>query len=189
MEVLSSLKLGCLFKSTCDFVARYSGMTRSLLIVSVLALGLSFPKAYASNCTVDLYDHNGSLMEVQICDNGEVAISYIQPRKGLLPHGVHKGTLLLDGVVQEDGVINGRARIFDRRCGAITYSVVGSNLGGSLLLQGSAPVRNKSCQISRHRPDTLVFTLQAAGPQVVPPSCPPGYNLSQGQCIRARPQR
>lgn len=163
------------------------------LIVAVLALGLSSPQADASACAVDQYLHNRSVMEVQVCDPGSVTISYVRPRQGLIPHGVRNGTLLFDGIQQANGVITGQARIFNSRCGAITYSVSGSNQGGSIVLNGSAPVRNKNCNVTRHRSDRLVFTLQGAGPvpgpgggpPVVTPSCPPGYVLSGGQCVRA----
>ena len=129
-------------------------------------------------------------MEVQMCDGGAVTISYSRPRRGMIAEGARSGTLLFEGVQQANGTISGRALLFSSRCGAIAYQVSGSNQGNSIVMTGSAPVRNKSCQVTRHRTDRLVFTLQGAssspgGPQVVAPSCPVGFVLSGGQCVRS----
>ncbi len=144
----------------------------------------------ASNCATDEYDHNGSLMEMQVCDGGGMTISYVRPRRGLLSVGVTSGTLLFDGVEQAGGVISGQARRFDKTCGPVLYPVTGQNHGGSIILRGNAPKVDGRCQVIGYRPDKLLFTLQGAvqpppsgGPAVVAPSCPPGYVLSRGLCV------
>ena len=165
-------------------------MIKALLALAVIwTLTHSAPEAQASNCALDEYDHNGSLMELQVCDGGGLTISYIRPRSGLRPHGVRDGTLLFDGVEQASGQISGQARLFSGRCGAITYTVSGlKDQSGTIVLRGSAPVRNKNCRVTRYKSDRLVFTLLGAaapGPQVVTPSCPPGFVLQGANCVRA----
>lgn len=164
------------------------------LVLGFLCFSLQASPAAASACALDNYDHNGSLMEMQVCDGGAITISYVNPRPGLVPHGVRSGTLLFNGSEQAGGVISGQARIFNARCGEILYPVSGSVQGNSIILRGSAPVRNKRCRVTRYRADTLVFTLQAAAPPpppppaVVQPSCPAGYVFSGGACVLAGSQ-
>ena len=158
-----------------------------LLVSAALALGVSASPAAASNCAVDEYDHNGSLMEMQVCDGGGMTISYVRPRRGLIGVGVRNGTLLFDGVEQAGGVISGQARRFDKTCGPVLYAVTGHNHGGSIILRGDAPKVDGRCRIIGYRSDKLLFTLQGGAqpppPDVVAPSCPAGYVLSQGQCV------
>ncbi len=162
-------------------------MVRVILTLLAGLVLLAPSQASASACAVDDYDHNGSRMELQVCDGGGITISYLNPRSGLIPHGVRNGTLLFDGTEQANGVISGQSRLFNKRCGVITYAVVGSRQGNSIVLRGSAPVRDRNCQISRHRQDTLVFSLLAAAPPppaAPQPTCPPGFRFSGGQCVR-----
>lgn len=177
-------------------------MVRCLpLFAALLVLAVGSPNApsHASACAVDEYDHNGSTMEYQVCDGGEISISYVRPRSGLRPHGVREGTLLFNGSENRNGRITGQARIFNNHCGEITYSVSGTSQGGSIVLNGQAPVRNKSCRVTRYRPDRLLFTLLGGAPvkdlgggagtgngtqTPVAPTCPAGYSLQGGQCIR-----
>ena len=139
---------------------------------------------------MDEYDHNGSLMEMQICDGGGMTISYSRPRRGLVGVGVRSGTLLFNGVEQAGGVISGQARRFDKTCGPVLYPVTGHNHGGTIILRGDAPKLDGSCRVTGYRLDKLLFTLQgaavppSAGPDVVSPTCPAGFVLSRGQCVR-----
>jgi len=51
-------------------------MTRPPLLAAIVAvIGLWSPPADASNCSVDQYDHNGSPMELRLCDGGNLTIS------------------------------------------------------------------------------------------------------------------
>lgn len=170
--------------------------------IAVLVLALAPKSAEASNCSHEEYDHNGSLMEIAFCDR-EITISYINPRSGLRPVGVRDGTLLFEGRVLRNGRIRGQARIFSRRCGESLYTVEGTNQNNQIVLQGRAPKLDQSCRVVRHRPDTLLFTLQTfqppvaqpqpprppapQPPQTVMPTCPQGYDLIRGLCERRRP--
>ena len=59
-------------------------MMRALIaLFTILALATFSGEARASACSTDAYMHNGSLMEVQICDGGALTISYTQPRPGM----------------------------------------------------------------------------------------------------------
>jgi hypothetical protein len=164
---------------------------RLFLVAASLALGIGASPVAASNCAVDEYDHNGSLMELQVCDGGGMSISYTRPRRGLLGVGVTSGTLLFNGVEQAGGAISGQARRFDKTCGPVLYPVTGHNHGGSIILRGNAPKLDGSCRVIGYRADKLLFTLQGAvsppppagGPVVVAPTCPPGFVLSQGVCV------
>jgi hypothetical protein len=123
------------------------------LMVSVLA-----QPASASNCALDFYNHNGSRMEVTMCDNG-IWIHYDNPRQGMRNQGVQPGELLVDGTWAGQNGISGTARVFKRGCGAATYPVSGSVQGNRIVLVGQAPVRGNGCQITRYRDDRLVFDL------------------------------
>ncbi len=163
-------------------------MRQLFLVLSTIAwFMLAASPARASNCATDQYDHNGSVMEFHVCDGGAITISYLNPRSGMARQGVRSGTLLFDGQSGANGQIFGNARLFSARCGVITYPVSGRQQGNSIILRGTAPVRGSNCRIAKHRQDTLVFTLMAAGPPVVQPSCPAGYVLSGGQCVLAGP--
>lgn len=167
-------------------------MTRLQLVVLIACgLTLSASPTVASNCAIDQYDHNGSLMEMQVCDGGGMSISYLRPRQGLVAVGVLSGTLLFDGVEHAGGAISGQARRFSKTCGPITYPVTGQTHGTTIILRGNAPVVDGRCRITGYRLDKLLFTLQgaaappppSAGPAVVAPTCPPGFVLSQGVCV------
>jgi hypothetical protein len=158
-------------------------------LAALFALWTWTSQAHASNCAVDEYMHNNSLMEMQECDNS-ISISYIRPRPGMAKQGARDGSLLFDGR-ENNGTVTGTARLFSARCGVITYSVTGYWQGDNLILDGSAPIRGNGCRITRHRNDHLVFTPTAGGggvrpPQTAQPSCPYGYyfdNRSR-QCIK-----
>ena len=127
--------------------------------------------------------HNGSVMDVQVCDGGRLVISYAQPRAGMARAGAQPGSLLFDGVESGGGAISGQSRVFSARCGVITYPVNGNRQGNSIVLRGAAPVRGNGCQVVRYRQDNLVFSQLAAAPPPTP-QCPPGYSFITGQCIQ-----
>lgn len=143
-------------------------MKRLILVVLALAsFSLSGSSAFASDCAVDNYDHNGSTMELQQC-NGELSIAYSKPRSGLAKIGVSPGTLLFEGGVSRSGRVSGDARLFSAKCGEISYQVSGSMRGDTISLTGQAPKRNSGCRVTSHRTDNLLFTLITSAPQPAP---------------------
>lgn len=150
--------------------------------------------AAASKCTTGNYTHDSSLVEAKSC-KGKLTIKYAQPRQELVQRGARKGSMMFTGTEQAGGAISGHALTFDSRCKSVAFAVTGSRQGGSIILQGNVPVREGSCQISRHEAYKMVFSPQASKPvvnagaksaaAVVTPSCPAGYAFSQGQCLRA----
>jgi hypothetical protein len=128
------------------------------MLVSVFA-----QPAAASHCANDHYNHNGSRMEVMMCDDG-ITISYDRPRQGMRNQGVRPGDLLLEGTWAGQDGINGTARVFKQQCGAATYPVSGNIVGNRITLYGQAPVRGgNGCAVTRYRQDTLVFDLMPNG--------------------------
>ena len=127
-----------------------------LLVAAVLA-----PAAPAhAACDSASYDHNGSLMEVHVCD-GRMVIEYDRPRSGMAQHGVRPGAVLFRGQVERmyrGAKIGGRAHVFKRGCQPASYEVNGwIDDGGVIAMEGSAPVRRNGCTVSGHRNDVLVF--------------------------------
>lgn len=122
-------------------------------------------QSQASNCAVDEYDHNGSVMEVQMCDN-DLFISYTIPKASLRRIGVRSGTTLFDGTVSDIGTVSGLAYRFSAKCGAITYDVEGAIRPNSILLEGNAPTRNPSCTVTEFRYEELLFTLNGYADKV-----------------------
>jgi len=138
---------------------------RNWIISAAFLLFLTGGNAHASNCSVDEYDHNGSIMEVQMCDN-EWYISYSRPKASLRKLGVRAGTTLFEGTVSRIGAVFGKARRFSAACGEISSDVEGAVRPNSILLEGQAPSRNKRCRITEYRYDELLFSLQDYGDNV-----------------------
>ena len=112
--------------------------------------------------TAGLFDHNGSLMTIDIARG---TIVYKQPRSGLA-RLVQPGTVLFRGTIVENGPVLGTAFVFRRGCRPAGYPVTGhfhgTVLNGSLVVEGAAPVRPKgSCRVtgysSRSGNASLVF--------------------------------
>lgn len=138
-----------------------------LIIATLIGFGIMSSPSFASNCAVDEYDHNKSLMEVQVCD-GTLDISYKQPRQGLRDAGVKADDVLFEGKVSRTGVVTGLARLFSAKCGPITYQVTGAIRNTSILLEGEAPVRNAKCKVTKYRSDKLLFTLKTEAQRPAP---------------------
>jgi hypothetical protein len=135
-------------------------MTRWLFIFAAsIGFGIISSPSFARNCPVDYYDHNNSLMEVQVC-HGTLDISYKQPRQGIKDAGVKVDDVLFEGKVSRNGLVTGLARLFSAKCGQITYNVTGKIGRTSIRLEGEAPVRNASCRVTKYRNDKLLFTLK-----------------------------
>lgn len=114
----------------------------------------------AQACDSAFYDHNGSRMEVHVCD-GRMVIEYDAPKRSLRKHGVRPGTVLFRGsVFQMSGggsKITGSARVFKSGCGPKAYEVNGWMQDNSITMAGRAPVRNSQCGIRKYRNDNLRF--------------------------------
>lgn len=132
----------------------------ALLVGCTIAIAWLVPakNTHASHCAQDLYNHNGSVMEIFFCDEG-LNIAYDVPRAGIRKHGVKQGTLLFEGSVSHSGLISGQARVFKRGCRAALYPVSGRQKGNRIVLNGQAPKRRSDCSIKGYRSDRLVFTL------------------------------
>lgn len=160
---------------------------RWVALLAALAAGfcltLSSGSAVAAPCSQDRYDHNGSLMLYERCDNGRVTMSYLQPRQGLADQGVRKGTLLFDGTESKGGQISGRMRAFTKGCPALPYPASGGRYKGTIELNGRKPVRDGKCKVTDTKPQSSSFTLIGKGGDK-PGNCPPGFHFDKGQCIR-----
>jgi hypothetical protein len=149
-------------------VRAWGGTMMNLIgvVTAAVLLFMVSGNAQASNCSIDEYGHNGSVMEVQMCDN-ELYISYSKPKSSLRKIGVRRGTTLFEGRVSKIGAVSGTAYRFSASCGEIAYDVEGAIRPNSILLDGQAPVRNKRCQITEYRYDELLFTLNGYAEKMV----------------------
>ena len=132
------------------------------LVFAILSFA-GVPDASASDCDRDYYSHNGSMMEIDACTDGQFTISYENPKSSLRKHGVVPGTLLFEGRFWESGGINlrkvtGTARLFKKGCAPALYQVDGYLLENNVLeLSGTAPVRKNGCRTTSSRQDNLRF--------------------------------
>lgn len=140
--------------------------TSALALFALSGLVLATPQAAASNCVVDEYDHNGSLVKARICDR-TLDITYLAPKASLKRIGVRRGTLLIQGTISRIGAVTAQAYVFKSGCRPASYTVSGAIRQTSIWLEGDAPVRNSRCRVSRYRYDELLFTLQSSS--VAPP--------------------
>lgn len=104
-----------------------------------------------------VWEHNGSMLAL-IADGDDRRFNYTQPRAGLLPNGVEVGTLLFAGRMEGTSLV-GRARIFTRSCGELSYPVRGAfeNGGARLVLTGKVPRVDTDCRPTAWADDRLVF--------------------------------
>ena len=101
--------------------------------------------AYAQPVTY--FNHNGSLVLSQAMPNGEVQITYDDPRLSLRPLVV-SGTLLIDGRWLNNQ-FSGVAYTFSGQCGATPYQVRGSWWSAdNFVLEGYAPVLGHDCRVT-----------------------------------------
>lgn len=133
--------------------------TRSFVFIFAFASALFLARqtpVRASDCVMDEYNHNGSMMEIFFCDTG-VNIAYDRPRTALHKIGVKAGTILFVGSAAQNGLISGEAKSYTRGCKPLAFPVSGRLKDDRLVLAGHAPVRRRNCEIKRYRKDTLVF--------------------------------
>ena len=129
-----------------------------IAICAVLTSFAASSPARASDCSMDRYNHNGSVMEVRFCDF-TMHISYESPRPGLARNGVTPGTLLIDAKTSGNGNVEGNARVFKRGCEPLKYKVHGRIDSDRIELTGKAPVRDDDCSIVRFHTDALHFDM------------------------------
>src|SRR5262245_32099107 len=108
------------------------------------------------------WTHNGSIVSFQE-DGDTLEIDYEVPRPSVMAAGVRPGTMLFLGT-RTAQQIEGKAYIFNRRCGPLEYEVHGEVLGAGklVMLTGLAPKVNEQCAIVGRTPDTLRFERVAA---------------------------
>jgi hypothetical protein len=107
-----------------------------------------------------LWRHNGSTLALAV-DGEQRRFLYTEPRAGLAANGVRPGTMLFDG--QTDGRrYQGRARIFTKSCGELSYAVSGpvEQGGARVVLAGKAPRLDEACSLTGWADDRLVFDLK-----------------------------
>ncbi|RST85708.1 hypothetical protein EJC49_14305 [Aquibium carbonis] len=130
-----------------------------LFVACMLALLASGSAAHAA-CDSASYDHNGSPMDVHVCD-GRMVIEYDRPRSGIADQGVRPGTVLFRGRIHDlagGARIDGRAHVFRRGCQPASFGVVGwMDDSGVITMEGRAPVRRSGCSVGGYRKVVLVF--------------------------------
>ncbi len=119
------------------------------------------PAAYASECMIEDMTHYGSTVLFEQCDGG-ITISYAKPRKAIATEGAKTGSLLFRGKVGAGGAITGTATTFKAGCPDEVFPVSGTvslKRGSvrSLVVSGSAPVRNASCAVISRKTVKLIF--------------------------------
>jgi len=111
--------------------------------------------------TTSRWMHNGSEMELR-ADGASRILSYVNPRAVLEPFGVRPGSVLADA--QLDGEkLEGRARIFTKVCGEISFPVRGKlERGGTrIVLRGKAPILTAACRPGGAKDSELVFEVKS----------------------------
>jgi hypothetical protein len=93
--------------------------------------------------SVEILDHNGSIVELRRSRVGTIEIRYREPRASLM---VEPGTLLFRGA-EHNGRVDGEAFVFKSGCKPAAYNVSGRRENGGLLLEGIAPHRGKGCSV------------------------------------------
>jgi len=111
--------------------------------------------------TTSRWMHNGSEMELRADEDSRI-FSYVSPRVALAPFGVRSGSVLFDGQLV-DGKLEGRARIFTKLCGEISFPVRGTvERGGTrIVLRGKAPIMTAACRPEGTKDSELVFAAKA----------------------------
>lgn len=134
-------------------------MIRSFLFTAFLVMSMA---GISPTIAGEIYNHNGSLVEVEWLDGDGMIITYLEPRSGL-PSSVRRGTILFEGAATADDTIYGTAYIFSSKCGRIGYEVNGQFNGETFYIDGPAPVRNDNCRVVRYemnRNSRLDFSIR-----------------------------
>jgi hypothetical protein len=110
--------------------------------------------------SVEMLDHNGSIVELRRDRSGTIEIKYVEPRPTLK---VAPGAVLFRGN-EHGGLVRGEAFVFKPGCPPAGYSVSGKREDGTLVLQGALPRRGNGCEIAAKakggKIDRLVFEVE-----------------------------
>jgi hypothetical protein len=122
--------------------------------------------------------HNGSTIYL-VANGNSRELYYDKPIAGMVAAGAQPGTLLFSGRYAGGNYV-GTAYVFNKynkRCGPLPYAVSGpvTNDFEKITMQGSKPIADANCSVTREAPDTLVFDLCV---KTLPPGahallCPP----------------
>jgi hypothetical protein len=147
-------------------------MIRTPLTIAALAMIAAVPAGLATKagCCANaqaqtqtasaestLWDHNGSVMYL-VANGPSREFYYQKPRTGMLEVGVHPGSLLFRGEV-ENGQYSGTAYIFNAHCGQIPFQVKGPVLESDerIVLTGQAPRVGRNCRAHESATSSLEF--------------------------------
>jgi Domain of unknown function (DUF4852) len=146
-----------------------------LFYLTTMALGFVFC-ATASADQSFFFDHNGS--RVRLNFRGDRAfINYAEPRSGLAAAGIGVGSLLFEGRIGANGLVQGTAYTFASGCAPAPYAVNGTLREGQMVLTGAAPRRMRGrCEIAQYVSEgphsLLVFNLIGGAPDTFQPAVP-----------------
>jgi hypothetical protein len=122
-----------------------------------------------------IWKHNGSAVYL-VADGARREFRYQKPKWKMEEIGAKPGTLLFDGRRDGDKYI-GKAYVFSKQCGPISYAVTGSTSADQrrVALKGRLPVLNSSCQQVSALDDVLIFdfVFRNEANVVLPPPPPP----------------
>ena len=101
------------------------------------------------------FEHNGSLMSLEVFDNGRrdtphhFDIIYENPRKGMRDEGVVPGTIFFEGDAFPDQTVVGTAYVFLGGCEPFPYKVSGKFTDKQhLVLHGPSPIVYEGCRVA-----------------------------------------
>lgn len=93
---------------------------------------------------LEMFDHNGSIVQLKRSRVGRIEIRYKEPRPALK---VDPGALLFVGT-EHNGLVSGEAFVFKTGCTPAGYPVSGRRNDGVLFLGGAAPSRGSGCELA-----------------------------------------
>jgi hypothetical protein len=128
----------------------------ALVVTGAMASAQAQTQTVSARPTV--WEHNGSIM--YLVENGSLReFHYQKPRTGMLEVGVHPGSLLFRGEI-ENGQYFGTAYIFNVHCGQIPFQVRGQILDNQerIVLTGQAPRVGRNCRPHESSTTNLEFT-------------------------------
>jgi hypothetical protein len=156
--------------SVCEDTTRHALVAERLELVACgrrhdLAELIDKAKALDQNAQTALL-HNGSVVNLVRLGEGNVEISYLEPRRGL-PASM-KGRVLFKGAEDKQHRFAGLAYTFKGSCAPAGYNVSGAiDANGEIVLSGQAPRWDpKSCSV-------LGFTTQSPHARLVFANLPP----------------